>query len=106
MKFCLLMLVIGAYKKRKIAKCGITGAYQHAKMDEFVVIKLRGKMVDILCQKNPTYKKYVVIEKGKKTLRIQLLKTLYGCIKLALLQYELFSGTLVEMGFELNLYDN
>ena len=39
-------------------------------------------------------------------LYMQLLKALYGCIKSALLWYDLFSGMLVEMGFELNPYDN
>ena len=39
-------------------------------------------------------------------LYMQLLKALYGCIKLALLWYNLFTDTLKEMGFELNPYDN
>jgi hypothetical protein len=33
------------------------------------------------------------------------LKALYGCVKSALLWYELFTGTLQEIGFELNPYD-
>ena len=37
---------------------------------------------------------------------MQVLKALYVCIKLVLLWYELFLGTLVEMGFELNPYGN
>ena len=36
----LLTLVIAAYEKRKIATCDIAGVYLHAKMDEFIVIKL------------------------------------------------------------------
>jgi hypothetical protein len=38
-------------------------------------------------------------------LYLQLLKALYGCVKSALLWYELFAGTLTEMGFQLNPYD-
>jgi hypothetical protein len=47
----------------------------------------------------------VKLENGKKVLYLQLLKALYGCIKSALLWYELFTGTLQGMGFELNPYD-
>ena len=80
-------------------------AYLHADMDDFVVIKLQGPIVDILCEMKPEYLKFVVLENGKKTLYMQLMKALYGCIKSALLWYELFTGELREMGFELNPYD-
>ena len=33
-----------------------------------------------------------------------MLKALYGCVRSALLWYELFAGTLKKMGFELNPY--
>jgi hypothetical protein len=46
-----------------------------------------------------------VLENGKKVLYLQLLKALSGCVQSALLWYKLFSGTLKEMGFELNPYD-
>ena len=36
---------------------------------------------------------------------MQLNKALYGCVKSALLCYNLFSSRLVELGFELNPYD-
>ena len=54
-------------------------------MDDFVVIKIQGQIVDILCAKNPSYKEFVVMENGQQTLYTQLLKALYRCIKLALL---------------------
>jgi hypothetical protein len=38
-------------------------------------------------------------------LYLKLIKALYGCVKLALLWYELFAGTLIKLGFELNPYD-
>ena len=38
-------------------------------------------------------------------LYLRLLKALYGCIKSALLWYELFSSTLKDMGFVLNPYN-
>ena len=73
-------------------------------MDDFVVIKLHGQIVDILCEMKPEYKKFVVYENGKVTLYMQLMKALYGCIKSALLWYELFTGELRDKGFKLNPY--
>jgi hypothetical protein len=54
---------------------------------------------------NPAYREFVVIENGKKVLYLQLLKALYGCLKSALLWYELYVSILEGMGFELNPYD-
>jgi hypothetical protein len=36
---------------------------------------------------------------------VQLDKALYGCVQSALLWYELYSSTLMDMGFELNPHD-
>ena len=36
---------------------------------------------------------------------LQLLKALYGCVQSALLWYDLFTNTLVQMGFKLNPYN-
>ena len=102
----MISLVIAAYKNRKLATCDVTGVYLHADMDDFVVIKIQKQIVDILCAKNPSYDEFVIMENGKKTLYMQLLKALYSCIKLALRSYDVFTGTLVKMGFELNPYDN
>jgi len=70
----------------------------------FAVLKLVGEAVNIMCQVNPKYEKFVVIENGKKVLYLQLLKALYGCVQSALLWYNLFTNTLVRMGFKLNPY--
>jgi hypothetical protein len=56
-----------------------------------------------MCQVNPKYEKFVVIENGKKVLYLQLLKALYGCVQSALMWYDLFTNTLVQMGFKLVL---
>ena len=98
----MLMLLQAAFEGRKIATADVRTAYLHAEVDNFVVIKLQGLIVDILCEMKPEYKKCVVLENGKNTLYIQLMKALYGCIKSTLLWYELFTGELRKMGFELN----
>ena len=101
----MLILIQAASKGRKIASANVRAAYIHAEMDDFVVIKLQGPIMDILCEMKPECKKFVVYENGKAILYMQLLKALYGCIKSTLLWYELFTGELREMGFTLNPYD-
>jgi hypothetical protein len=43
--------------------------------------------------------------KGQEVLYIQLLKALYGCMKSAMLWYDLFTDSLRKIGFVLNTYD-
>ena len=59
-----------------------------------------------MCKMNPKYEEYAIVETGRKVLYVQLLKALYGCVFSALLWYELFSGYLKEMVFEINPYDS
>jgi len=101
----MLSLMIDAKEGRDVATADLEGPYLHADMEDFVILKLVGEAVDIMCQVNPKYKKFVVVEHGKKVLYLQLLKALYGCVQSALLWYELFTGTLVDMGFKLNPFD-
>jgi uncharacterized protein YeaC (DUF1315 family) len=101
----LLSLIVDAHEGRDTATADVTGAYLNASMDDFTLLKVEGESVDILCSISKTYEEFVTHEKGKKVLYLQLLKALYGCVKSALLWYELFAGTLKEMGFVLNPYD-
>ncbi|GFH55456.1 hypothetical protein CTEN210_11932 [Chaetoceros tenuissimus] len=90
---------------RQVAVADVVGAYLKARMEDFILMKFTGETVDILCDIDPSYKEYVTIENGQKVLYVELLKALYGCVQSALLWYELFSGSLVDMGFELNPFD-
>jgi len=101
----MLSLMIDAFEHRDMATADVVGAYMNAEMLDFVLLRLVGDTVDIMCHLNPRYSSSVVMEGGKKVLYLRLLKALYGCVKLALLWYELFTGTLQKMGFELNPYD-
>jgi len=102
----MLSLMIDAFEKRDVTTANVVGAYLNAKMLDFILLRLVGETVDIMCHVNPRYAAFVVIEGGKKVLYLRLLKALYGCaVKSALLWYELFTGTLQGMGFELNPYD-
>jgi hypothetical protein len=97
--------MIDSLEGRDVATADITGAYLHAEMDELLLLTLTGNAVNIMCTANSKYTPFVVLEHGKKVLYLQLLKALYGCVRSALLWYDLFSTDLQKMGFKLNPYD-
>jgi hypothetical protein len=74
-------------------------------MNQFALMKLTGEAVDIMVKVDPSYASFVTEEKGRPVIYLQLKKALYGCVKSALLWYELFSNTLKDMGFAINPYD-
>jgi hypothetical protein len=102
----MLSIIVDAKEARDVATADVVAAYLKAFMDDFVIMKFTGESVDILCKMSPSHTKHVVLEGGTKVLYVILVKALYGCVKSALLWYELFSGTLQGMGFELNPYDS
>ena len=101
----LLTALIDAVEDRHVAVADVTGTYLNVDMDDFVLIRLLGDDVDMMCNANPTYAEFVTCEKGRKTLFLQLKKALYGCVKSALLWYRPFHDTLQDLGFVLNPYD-
>jgi Reverse transcriptase (RNA-dependent DNA polymerase) len=101
----MISLMIDSFERRDVATADVAGAYLNADMDDFVLLKLTGNTVDIMCRANDKYSAYVAQEYGKSVLYLQLMKALYGCVRSALLWYELFTSTLQTMGFELNPYD-
>ena len=100
-----LTTLIDAVEDRHVVVADVTGAYLNADMDDFVLIRLTGDDVNMMCDANPTYERFVTTDHGHKTMFLQLKKALYGCVKSALLWYRLFRDTLEEMGFVLNPYD-
>ena len=98
-------LVIDAKERRDVASADVVCAYLSADMKDFVLLKLTGEAVDIMCSVDPIYQDFVAYEGNKKVLYLQLDKALYGCVQSAPLWYELFSSTLKDLGFELNPYD-
>ena len=101
----MMSLVIDTMEGREVATADMPGAYLHADMDDFTVLKLTGEMVDIFCEMNSNYKQYVTIENSKKVLYLKLLKARYGCIRSAMLWYNLFVSVLKDDGFTVNPYD-
>lgn len=82
----------------------VTGSFLKADMEYFILMKLEGAPVDIMCELDPSLKDFICLENGKRVLYMQLIKALYWCVQSALLWYKLLSTTLVGMGFQLNPY--
>jgi Reverse transcriptase (RNA-dependent DNA polymerase)/Zinc knuckle len=98
-------ILVDAKERRDVATADVVGAYLNAEMDDFTLMKLSEEAVNIMVQVNELYLPFVSNENGKQVLYLQLKKALYGCVKSALLWYDLFSSTLLDMGFQLNPYD-
>ena len=100
------MMSIAAKERRKVAMADVAGAYLHADKGDFVLVKFTGSALDLMCKVNPKYECLVRVRNRKRVMYLRLAKALYGCLKLALLLYNLFQGALEGMGFKLNKYDN
>jgi hypothetical protein len=91
----IMSLMIDAKERRKVATADIVGAYLLAEMKDHVVVKLKGEAVDVLCETNEVYKKFVTEERGKKVIYLKLTRALYGCVQSALLWYHTFTDELM-----------
>ena len=79
----MMSLIIDAMEEREVVTADVPGAYLHAEMDDFTILKLTREMVDIFCQMNKKYEQYVTIEGGKKVLYLKLLglrQNIFYCI--------------------------
>ena len=85
----------------------IPGAFMQADMEgKDTFMKIEGKMVDILTRLDPElYEKHIIFENGHKVLYVKLKKELYGTLQASMLFWKNLTGTLIDMGFEINPYD-
>ena len=93
-------LLVDAYEQRDAAVFDVPGAFLQAKLkknnNERTLMKLKGEFVDILCDINPEHTPNVTYERGKKTLYLEIMQAIYGCLELLLRWYELYSEKLKE----------
>jgi len=104
--------VIDAKEKRDVATVDIPNAFVQTVVadvdkDYRVLVRLRGRIVEILCKIAPeVYLPYVTVNKrGEKILIVQCLNALYGTMVASLLYYKKFVKSLRRNGFKLNPYD-
>ena len=90
------------FEKRKAVIFDIPVVFLQAKMsnkDHRMLLKMRGSMMDLMCEANPEFKKTMIYEKEQKVLYMYIVCSIYGFIEAALLWYNLYSEILVEMEF-------
>ena len=49
-------MVIDGHERRDVATCDVAGEFLIPDIDSFIIIKLDGDMVDIMCDANNRYK--------------------------------------------------
>jgi hypothetical protein len=101
-----LPIMIDTHENRDVGTADVAGAYLKAYMNDYVLMKFTGASVDILCAMNPRHSRFEVIENGDKVIYVRLVKGINGCVKSALIWYDLFHSHLAKMGFVLNPYDS
>ena len=103
----LMTCVLEAREKCDVAIIDIPNAFVQVEWQgETVLIKLRGRMAELMVQTSPSlYKQYITMENGKMVLYLEVLKAIYGCLQSALLFYLKLKKDLESVGFKLNPYD-
>jgi hypothetical protein len=103
----LITSTIDAFEGRYVTIFDVPGAFLTVDMDEEVLMCLQGKILELMVKTAPEiYRKYVYIgPDNKPVLYVNLLKSLYGCLRSALLFYQKLLGDLEKNGFTLNPYD-
>ena len=106
-----LTCVVDAYEERDMMSMDVPNAFIQTLMpepkegEEQVVMKITGSLVDILIEMDPEYRKFVVIQNGKRVIYTVVLRAIYGMLQSALLWYSQFRGDLESKGFIFNPYD-
>ncbi len=101
-----LTSTIDAKENREVVTIDIPGAFLHADNNDYVIMKMVGTLAELMVKTNPKMcRQYIVLEKGRSVLYLQLQKTLYGMMKSALLFYRKLVSELKKMGFEIKPYD-
>ena len=103
----MLTSVIDAKEEREVAVVDIPNAFVQTEMEgDRVVMKMRGKLAELLVKVSPeVYRNYVTVERGQTVLYVELQKALYGMLKSALLFYRKLRKDLESIGFTVNPYD-
>ena len=99
----MLTATIDALEGRDVAVVDIPGAYLSADMDDEVHVVFIGKLEEMMVMADPAlYRPFFSYDAGKAVLYIWLQKSLYGCLKIALLFDEKLVGYLEAYGFRIN----
>ena len=108
-----LTAVIDAKEGRDVMTNDIPNAFVQAPMPEEnkkkgdrVIMKVTGRLVQLIVELDPElYTKFVVHEKGRPVIYLEVTKAIYGMLVASLLWYKKFRADLEGIGFVFNSYD-
>lgn len=107
----MLTAVIEAEEGRDVATMDIPNAFIQTDLpstDEEgnrTIMKIRGALVDILCELEPDFIPYVEMEGGQKVVYVHVTKAIYGLLVSSMLFYKKLIQDLMRYGFVVNPYD-
>jgi len=90
----LLTAVIEAMEDRDVATCNMPDAFVQTdvkmidKDSNQTKMKIRGVLVDILCEMDKSYVEYVTLKGTQKVLHMHIVKAIYGLLVSAMLFYK------------------
>jgi hypothetical protein len=109
----MLTAIVDVKEDRDLMSCDIPNASLQTKLpdaecpNEKVIMKITGVLVDLLVIISPeTYGSYVVMDKHRRVLYIQLLRGFYGMLVAAFLWYLNFKRDLEKEGYKFNPYNS
>ena len=108
----MITAVIDALEKRDKMSADVPNAFIQTRMPKVkegnarTIMKITGVLVDMLVEMEPDiYGPYVVYEKGRKVLYVEVIMVIYGMLVASLLWYQKFRKDLESIGFKFNPYD-
>ena len=106
-----LTAAIEARKRRDVATWDIPNAFIQTAVEELdnngdrITMKIRGAMVDMLLEIDPSYKDFLVHEKGQKVPCVHIFRATCGMLMSGLLFYKKFRAALEAKGHNVNPCD-
>ena len=107
----MLTAVIDAEEGRDVATFDIPNAFIQTGVDERdaqgdrIIMKIKGEMIDMLVEIDPSYADYITYEKGQRVLYVHILRAIYGMLMSGLLFYKKFRASIERIGYVVNPYD-
>ena len=74
----MLSLLIDTHEGRNTVIADMVRSYLLVDTEDYLLEKLSGEVVDIMCKVNNRYTPYIVLENGEKVLYMRLIKAMYG----------------------------
>ena len=100
LELILITSAIDVHKRRDVAVVEIPGALLTTDINKDIIMVLKGILAEIMVKTKPIiYWIFVMIENKQTVLYVKLQKSLYGCLRSAILFYEKLVSDLNTRGF-------